>query len=89
MVNKISRAIMLVAVFVVTLSLAVCLGVFYEYFENVEIKRQKEELSFIASGYESLGLDFVGAQDIKNYRITLVDTDGPVLFDTDFDKLNM
>ena len=49
----------------------------------------KDKLRLIADATEQLGIDYLNSLDSKNYRLTLIDTEGKVIFDSHFDKFSM
>lgn len=82
MANKIFRSIVLVASVVLLCSLGIILGVLYGYFDNVQINQLKDELRLAAVGTEESGLDFLQNVESDRFRLTWVDSDGRVLYDT-------
>ena len=82
MTKKIFRSILIVAVAVLFASIVIIMGFLYDYFGNLQEKQLRDELTLVSSAVEQSGLDYLEKLDLKDYRITWVDTDGKVLFDT-------
>lgn len=82
MTKRIFRAILLVAVLVLLLSLFGITGVLYRSFLTEQNIRLQEEVTLAGKGVELNGIDFLQALAIKEVRITWVAEDGRVLYDT-------
>ena len=89
MANKIFRSTMLVAAVVLLCSLGVILGVLYNHFSGVQLVQLKNELSLAATGTEVYGTGFLESLEPENFRLTWIDTDGTVIFDTQVDQSSM
>ena len=89
MTNKIFRSTVFVAVLVLLCSLGTVMGVLYEHFTDVQVQQLKDELSLAVSGTEQLGNAFLENVEADRFRVTWVDTDGTVLFDTRVDQTAM
>lgn len=85
MTGKIFRAILTVALIVLVISLLTVTGFLYDYFGTIQEKELRDQLNFAAVGTESLGISFLEKLRGENYRLTLIQEDGTVLFDTDAD----
>ena len=83
MTGKIFRAILAVAVAVLFASVIIITGVVYGYFGNIERERLADEAQIAAAAFEEGGTEFLTKINPENYRITIIDTDGTVTFDTD------
>ena len=83
MTGKIFRAILAVAVAVLFASVIIITGVVYGYFGNIERERLADEAQIAAAAFEEGGTEFLARINPENYRITIIDTDGTVTFDTD------
>lgn len=83
MTGKIFRAILAVAVAVLFASVIIITGVVYGYFGNIERERLADEAQIAATAFEEGGTEFLARINPENYRITIIDTDGTVTFDTD------
>ena len=85
MTGKIFRAILAVAVAVLFASVIMITGVIYGYFGNIERERLADEAQIAAAAFEEGGTEFLTKINPENYRITLIDADGTVTFDTEKD----
>lgn len=83
MTGKIFRAILAVAVAVLFASVIIITGVVYGYFGNIERERLADEAQIAAVAFEEGGTEVLARINPENYRITIIDTDGTVTFDTD------
>ena len=89
MTSKIFRSTLLVAVVVLLCSLGVVMGVLYNYFSGVQVEQLKNELSLAVTGTEQYGNAFLENVEADRFRVTWIDTDGTVLFDTQVDQTTM
>ena len=89
MTGKIFRSILVIAAVVLLCALVIVMGVFYSYAGNVQTAQLKDELSLAAAGTEQGGLQYLQKLDAKNFRITWIQPDGTVLFDTHADSVGM
>ena len=89
MTSKIFRSTVLVAVIVLLCSLGVVMGVLYNHFTDVQVQQLKNELSLAVTGTEQYGNAFLENVEADRFRVTWIDTDGTVLFDTQVDQTTM
>ena len=89
MTSKIFRSTVLVAVVVLLCSLGIVIGVLYNHFTGVQVQQLKDELSLAVTGTEQYGNTFLENVEADRFRVTWVDTDGTVLFDTQVDEAAM
>ena len=89
MTSKIFRSTLLVAVLVLICSLSVVMGVLYRHFTGVQVQQLKAELSLAVTGTEQYGNAFLENMEPNRFRLTWIDTDGTVLFDTQVDQTAM
>ena len=82
MTSRIFRSIVTVAAVILCVSLLFIMGVLYGYACDVQTAQLKDELSIAAAGTEKAGLSFLEDLDAKNYRLTWIQPDGTVKFDT-------
>ena len=82
MTKKIFHSILLVAGAVLLASLFVITGALYEYFGIVQKKQLKDELSLAAVSVERQGDGFLRQLSSDRYRITWINTEGNVIYDT-------
>ena len=89
MTSKIFRSTVLVAVIVLLCSLGIVMGVLYSHFTQVQVQQLKNELSLAVTGTEQYGNAFLENVEAERFRITWIDADGTVLFDTQGDQTIM
>lgn len=89
MTKRIFRAICLVALAVFLAALACIMGVLYSHFTQVQREQLKIQTDLAARGVALNGLDYFEALSTDQYRVTWVDTQGNVLFDTDTEATRM
>ena len=82
MTNKIFRSTVVVAVLVLLCSLGIVVGVLYSHFTGVQVQQLKDELSLAVTGTEQYGNAFLENLEADRFRVTWIDRDGTVLFDT-------
>lgn len=89
MTSKIFKAILSVAIAVLMANLIIITGVMYQYFGNMQEGQLKDELHLAASAVEKLGEEYLEQLDFKRYRLTWIDSDGTVVFDSHADAAAM
>lgn len=89
MTKRIFRSICCVALIVLLASVALIMGVLYEYFSNVLQAQLKMQTNLAAQGVMNEGSKYFDGLAIKNYRITWIDRDGSVLYDSESDTAEM
>ena len=89
MTSKIFRSTVFVAVVVLLCSLGIVIGVLYNHFTGVQVQQLKDELSLAVTGTEQYGNAFLENVEADRFRVTWIDTDGTVLFDTQVDQMAM
>ena len=89
MTGKIFKSILSVAIAVLLSSLVIIIGVLYPYFGGVQESQLKDELSLAADATEQLGESYLEGLDYDRYRLTWVDADGTVIFDSHADAAAM
>ena len=82
MTSKILKSILTVATVVLLASLLIITGVLYQYFGNIQKSQLKDELNLAAKATEQLGESYLNSLDSKQYRMTWIDSDGEILFDS-------
>ncbi len=85
MTQKIFRSIVLIAGAVLLASLVIIMGCLYEYFGGVQEQQLQDELGLAAIMVEDGGETGLQRVDTRRYRLTWIDADGTVLYDTDAD----
>ena len=89
MTSKIFRSTVFVAVLVLLCSLGIVMGILYTHFTGVQVQQLKNELSLAVTGTEQYGNAFLENVEAERFRVTWIDTDGTVLFDTQVDQSTM
>ena len=89
MTSKIFRSTVFVAVVVLLCSLGIVMGVLYNHFTGVQVQQLKDELGLAVTGTEQYGNAFLENVEADRFRITWIDADGRVLFDTRVDQTAM
>ncbi|MBR5521222.1 MAG: PAS domain S-box protein [Oscillospiraceae bacterium] len=85
MTSKIFKSILSVVIAVLMSSLIIVTGVLYKYFGNAQETQLKDELSLVAIATEELGKSYLENLDSDRYRLTWVNNDGTVIFDSHAD----
>lgn len=81
MTKRIFKSILTVSICVLAVSLVLLLGCVYTFFANSEDDRMREELSLTSSAVEIGGVTYLRHLE-SSHRLTLIDTDGSVIYDT-------
>ena len=89
MTKRIFRAITLVAAVVLLASFIVTLGVLSEYFGGVQKELLHDELGLAAAAVETDGTEYLERAKSANYRLTWIDSDGTVIYDSQADAASM
>lgn len=89
MTQRIFRSIFTAAIAVFLAALVLIIGVLYGYFANVQRQQLKMQLALTEQGLAGQGLPFLQEIPAGGYRITWIDADGKVLFDSDSDTAAM
>lgn len=82
MSKKIFNSIWFVALAVLLASLVFIMGVTYSYFSGVQESQLRTETALAARGVALNGMDYFTDLDENGYRITWIDSDGTVLYDS-------
>lgn len=83
MTKKIFRSILLAVIAVLILSFSVVTLLLYNNFSAVSTTQLADELSLAVQGVEVSGEEYLKELESKNYRLTWVEADGTVFFDTE------
>ncbi|MGM9660160.1 MAG: ATP-binding protein [Faecousia sp.] len=89
MTSRIFRSTVLIAAVILLCSLVIVVGVFYGYANDVQVTQLKDELSLAAIGTEQSGIDFLNQVESERFRVTWVQADGSVLYDSHADAKQM
>ena len=86
MYKKIFRSTFAAAVMVLLMSVVLIMGILFEYFEGQLQNELKTEASYISQGLKNDGIEYFDDFNSKTRRISLITSDGTVIFDTNADK---
>lgn len=89
MTKRIFRSVCIVAVVVLFASLALVIGVLYDYFSGSQENQLKTQTDLAAQGIEHEGSSYFDGFDSEELRITWIDKNGKVLFDNKTDASSM
>ena len=89
MTKKIFHSLCLVAFTVFLASVVLIMVVLYGYFSRIEQTQLRMQTQLAAQGVELGGMKYFDDMDIRDYRITWIDEDGSVLYDSDADNDTM
>lgn len=89
MTKRIFRSILAVSLAVLLASLLLIVGVLHGYFQDSVLADLTIRTSYIAHGIENEGINYLNEDLPGGCRITLVDTDGTVLYDNREDPAQM
>lgn len=89
MTKKIFHSILLVACTVLLACYLVILTSLNDYFTSLRKSQLKTQLSFASTAVEDEGIEYLKNVESGEYRLTLIDTDGTVLYDTGADAASM
>ena len=89
MTKRIFRSVCIVAVVVLFASLALVMGVLYDYFSGSQENQLKTQTDLAAQGIEHEGSSYFNGLDSEELRITWIDKNGKVLFDNKTDASSM
>lgn len=89
MTKRIFRSICFVALGVFLASLVLFMCVLYNYFSGLQRSQLKIQTELAAQGVSDGGMEYLEKLNAKDYRITWIDTDGVVLYDSKSDTAGM
>lgn len=89
MTKRIFKAIFIASVSVLAAGIVLIMSFFYNYFSNVQKSELKTELFLASEAVEKSGVSYLENLDIDDCRLTLIDSDGSILFDNQSDSNNM
>ena len=89
MSKRIFRAIWIVALVVLILTIGLIMGLMYEYATNMLTTQLKAETDLAAHGVEHEGISYINDLEQTDYRITWIAANGDVLYDSQSDTSGM
>ncbi len=82
MTKKIFRSTLFVAIVVLFASFITILGVLYNYFNGSQNKQLHAQLALASTAVENEGVSYLQTMHFDSFRITYIDTDGTVIYDS-------
>ena len=82
MTRKIFNSITLVAAAVLLISSCVLMACLYEYFGSIREDALRDEMKLAIRGVQTEGTDYLENVKADGYRLTWIDKDGSVIYDT-------
>lgn len=89
MTKRIFHSICLVAITVFFASIFLFLGVLHHYFSDVQQGQLKMQTNLAAQGVTNEGMDYFQGLEVADYRITWIDAQGIVRYDSQSDSAGM
>ena len=89
MSKRIFRSALLCSLLTLLCALALIFGVLYTYFGNRQMRDLQSGARYLAAGVEAEGIPYLKKLNDSARRITLIDADGRVLFDSVSDEQSM
>ena len=89
MIRKIFKSTISIAIFTLLFSVIVITGVLYQYFDGAQRSQIKSELQLAVEATEQLGKEYLEELSYNEYRITWIDSDGTVIYDSHVDTGTM
>ena len=89
MTKRIFRSILWVSAMVLLATLIMTMGVIYGYLGSQQKRELRDEILYLAPGVEKEGISYLENLETTGKRITLVDSDGTVLYDSEADVEQM
>ncbi len=83
MTKKIFWSIISIAVAVMLATLVIIVGLQYDYFTSLQTKQLRSELSLAAEGVNRYGAGYLNEIKISHSRLTLINADGSIAFDSE------
>ena len=89
MTQKIIRSICLVAFLVLVSSVVLIFGVLYNHISKTQFANLKLQKELMVQGVDQLGTEYLKNLDTNEYRITLIDSSGSVVYDSHYNENDM
>lgn len=89
MTKKIFQSIFLAALIVFAASLVLIMGALYSYFSDIQLQQLKLQAGLISQGAARDGAHYFDGLDLGNYRVTWIQQDGEILYDSQSDSAAM
>ena len=82
MTRKIFKSTLGVAIITLVFSISIITGILYKYFDTIQQSQLRSELHLAAKATEELGKVYLDELNYNRYRITWVDKEGNVIYDS-------
>lgn len=89
MTKRIFRSIFFVTLGVFLASVVLFMGVLFEYFTGIQRKQLRMQTTLAAQGVENEGMQYFEGLETNDFRITWINNDGAVIYDTDTESDSM
>ena len=89
MTKRIFRAICITASTVLAATLALAFAVLYRYSTNTCYDQLKVQAELVVHGVEMSGMNYFNELETGDYRVTIVDKDGSIVYDSDSNAADM
>ena len=89
MAKRIFRAVCLISLWVFAASVVIIMWVLYDYYSETQRTQLKRQTNQVAEGVELCGMEYLTRLSAEDYRITYIDGDGTVLYDSRSDSGGM
>ena len=89
MTKRIFRSIFFVTLGVFLASVVLFMGVLFEYFKGIQRKQLRMQTTLAAQGVENEGMQYFEGLETNDFRITWINNDGAVIYDTDTESDSM
>lgn len=89
MSRKIFRSICMIVVVVLLSASAIIMGVLYNYFTGIQKESLSTQVNLAAAGVQNEGAAYFTDLDAGDTRLTWIDTDGTVLYDSENNAADM
>lgn len=89
MTKRIFRSICIVAFAVLIASFVLIMGALYDYFSDVQENQLRMQTMLAAQGVSHEGIDYFEHLEMRDFRITWIDKNGKVLYDSESDTSQM
>ncbi|MDD6578809.1 MAG: PAS domain-containing sensor histidine kinase, partial [Lachnospiraceae bacterium] len=89
MSRKIFRSIFWTSILVLLITIGLIFGILYDYMGNISHRQLLSQLDLSAQGVEDSGIDYLEQVKKDDLRLTWIDSDGTVLYDSASDPKTM
>ena len=89
MIKRIFRSTLFVSLGILFSAILLIMGALYNYFTKVQREQLRTETALIAQGVSLEGKNYFENLNVSNVRITWVDNEGTILYDSNSDATKM